>query len=119
MTNPNDDVERFKRIRDQQLKARDPQKKERKIQRSISTRQRKSRKSFSFREMLDDVPRKWSGLILGAFLGLLVVAFLPLFISGSWVTLLGLGIMFFLAFVGFATGHAIDGKRELEDLIGK
>ena len=57
MPNTEDDVERFKRIRDQQLKARDPQTRERKIQREISLRQRKSRQSFSFRKMLADVPR--------------------------------------------------------------
>ncbi|MCH7588942.1 MAG: hypothetical protein IIC78_13065 [Chloroflexi bacterium] len=119
MPNTEDDVERFKRIRDQQLKARDPQTRERKIQREISLRQRKSRQSFSFRKMLADVPRAWSGLILGVFLGLLASIIMPLFISASWVNLLGLAITFFLAILGLAVGHALDGKQELEDLIGK
>lgn len=119
MINPESDVERFKRIRDRQLKARDPQTRERQIQHDISIRQRKSRQSFSFRKMLTDVPRAWSGLILGVFLGLLASIILPLFISAAWVNLLGLGITFFLAILGLAVGHALEGKRELEDLIGK
>ena len=119
MPNTENDAERFKRIRDQQLKARDPQTREHKIQHDISIRQRKSRQSFSFRKMLADVPRTWSGLILGIFLGLLVSIILPLFISASWVNFLGLGITFFLAILGLAVGHGLDGRRELEDLIGK
>ena len=119
MTKSNDEVERFKRIRDKQLQARDPQKKERRIQHNISVRQRKSRQSFSFGKMLSELPRAWIGLIIGVFIGFLVLLILPLFSSASWVNLLGLAITLFLAILGFTIGYAIDGKRELEDLVGK
>lgn len=119
MPNQENDVERFKRIRDQQLRARDPQKGERRIHHEISTRHKRTREPMSFKKMFDDVPRKWTGLFLGAFLGFLILIFLPSFIDNRWVDLIGVGAMLFLALIGLAIGQAIDSKKELEDLIGK
>jgi hypothetical protein len=117
MTNGKDDAERFKRIRDQQLRARDPQKAQRKMHRGIATRHKKSREPFNFQKIFTDVPRKWTGMILGACLGLLVMVILPSFVTGRWTSFIGLGVLVILTFIGFAVGQAADVKKDLEDLI--
>jgi hypothetical protein len=119
MPERNDEVERFRRIRDQQLRARDPQKTERKIHHEIATRRRKSREPFSFRSMVSEVPKKWGGLILGGFLGFVVLVLLPNVIEHRLVDVIGILVMMFLMLIGFATGQAADAKKDLEDLIKK
>lgn len=117
MSSQNDEVERLKRIRDQQLKARDPQKKVRKTQHNIATRYKSSRKQETAKSVMADIPKKWLGFVGGLFLGFLVLMVLPSFLDSNWTDLIGIGVMVILGFFGFAVGQAADAKAELEDLI--
>lgn len=119
MSNRNDEVDRLKRIRDQQLSARDPQKKQRKIQHDISKRYRSSRETFTFKKFWTDVDQKWRGILLGAFLGIIVMVTLPKFVQSALADLVGIGVFIFLMLMGFLIGQAADAKAELEDLIKK
>lgn len=115
----NDEVERLKRLRDQQLRARDPQKKQKKLQHNISKRYRQSREPFSFKKLWQDVEQKWRGILIGGFLGFLVLILLPSFVDSDWTELIGIGILVFLMLIGFAIGQAADSRDELRDLIHK
>lgn len=117
MSNQSNEVERLKRIRDNQLRARDPQKKVNKTQRHIATRYRQSRKSLTAKSVFADIPKKWAGFVVGLFLGVLVLLLLPLFSDSSSNDFIGIGVMAILAFLGFAIGQAADAKADLEDLI--
>lgn len=119
MPDRNDEVERYKRIRDQQLRARDPQKSERRIHHDIATRHRRTREPFSFRRMVSEVPKKWGGLIIGGFLGFVILVLLPNVIEHRLIDLIGILVMMFLMLIGFAIGQAADAKKDLEDLIKK
>jgi VIT1/CCC1 family predicted Fe2+/Mn2+ transporter len=115
----NDEVERLKRLRDQQLRARDPQKKQKQLQHNISKRYRQSREPFSFKKFWQDVDQKWRGLLIGGFLGFLVLVLLPIFVDSAWTELIGIAVILFLMLMGFAIGQAADARDELRDLIHK
>ena len=115
----NDEVERLKRLRDRQLRARDPQKKQKQLQHNISKRYRQSREPFSFAQFWRDVDQKWRGLLIGGFLGFLVLVLLPSFVDSAWIELIGVGVLVFLTLMGFAIGQAADSRDELRDLIHK
>jgi uncharacterized protein YacL len=117
MSNQKNDVERLKRIRDKQLRARDPQKKVRKTQHNIASRYRSSRKPETAKSVMADIPKKWLGFVIGLFLGFIVLVLLPMFVDSTSTDLIGIGVMVALAFLGFAVGQAADTKSELEDLI--
>jgi uncharacterized protein YacL len=117
MPNQNEEVERLKRIRDKQLRARDPQKKVQKTQHHIARRYRSSRKPVTAKSVVADVPKKWLGFVIGLFLGFFVLLLLPYFVESKWTDVIGIGAMVFLGFLGFAVGQAADSKAEMEDLI--
>jgi VIT1/CCC1 family predicted Fe2+/Mn2+ transporter len=114
-----DEVERLRRLRDQQLEARDPQKKQRKLQHTISTRYRETREPFDLSKIWKEVDQKWRGLLLGAFLGVVVLVILPNFIESVWAEVIGVAAIFSLMLIGFAIGQAADARDELRDLIHK
>jgi uncharacterized protein YacL len=113
------DVDRFRRIRDQQLRARDPQTKDRKLQHSIAGKYRRTREPFDLKRVIRDVPHKWKGVIIGALIGLLIFVFLPYVVKVAWVELIGIMAILFCILLGFAIGQAADARDELRDLIKK
>ena len=119
MGNRNDEVERFKRLRDQQLRARDPQKKQQQLQHNISKRYKQSREPFSFTKIWQEVEHKWRGILIGGFLGFILLIILPNFLDSGWAEVVGVGAIFLLMIIGFAIGQAADARDELRDLIHK
>lgn len=119
MSNEDKELKRLKRIRDQQLRARDPQVKQRKIQRNIAVKQRKAVRKFSLREILADIPHKAKGALMGAVIGLAISIVLPMFFEAYWVDIAGIAAIFVLAIMGFLFGQASDTRDSLNKLIGK
>ena len=119
MSHQNDEVERLKRIRDQQLQARDPQKKQRQLQHNISKRYRSSQETFSFKKLWMGVEQKWRGIVIGAFLGAIVLVVLPSFTDSDKAMLLGVLVFVFLLVMGYMIGQAADARDEIEDLVKK
>jgi hypothetical protein len=110
--------ERLKRIREQQIRARDPQTKERKISRQVSTQQQKKRQNESFfRDALKDVSHKAKGVYIGALLGLIVLLVLPYFVEGSMATTLGILAIPVLMLLGFIYGASFDWRDEINERI--
>lgn len=119
MVDKNDELRRLKRIRDQQLRARDPRVKQKKLQRTIATKRQKSVRKFSFLEILREVPHKIKGTLIGGIIGLLIFLFLPYFVETSWIDFVGIGAIFFLTILGFFLGQALDARDSLKELINK
>ncbi len=119
MSDKNDELRRLKRIRDQQLRARDPSVKQKKLQHTIATRRQKSVRKFSFLEILRDVSYKIKGTLIGAIIGLLIFLILPYFVEAGWIDLVGIGAIFFFTVLGFFLGQALDARDSLKELIDK
>jgi uncharacterized protein YacL len=116
MSKQNDEVERLRRLRERQLQARDPLSKQRKIDRKVTARRRKQKKSFSFRAMLD-MPYQWRGAIIGAVIGMGISIVLTLTLENQWTEVIGLLVVVFLAVLGVVFGQAMDAREELKDLM--
>jgi hypothetical protein len=119
MSNKDDELKRLKRIRDQQIRARDPTTKEKRLQHTIATRRRKSVRRFSFIGLIREVSHKARGTLIGAILGLLIFLLLPYFVKTSWIDFVGIGAIFFLTIVGYFLGQALDARDSLKELINK
>lgn len=119
MSNEDRELERLKRIRDRQLRVRDPQVKQRKIQRNIAIKRRKAVRKFSLREILAEIPHKVKDTLIGAVIGMVISIVLPIFIEAYWIDIVGIAAIFVLAIVGFFIGQAFDTRDSLKDLIGK
>jgi hypothetical protein len=111
------EAERLRRIRDQQLRSRDPLKKQRKLDHTIATKHRKAKGTFSFGKMWGEIPRRWRGLLLGALIGVGALLVAPALIPDTWGMCLGLGALPFAALLGFLIGRYEDSKQDVKDLI--
>ena len=111
------EVDRLKRIRDKQLRARDPLTKQRKLDHTIATKQRRARTTFSFGKMWQEIPHKWRGLFIGGLIGVGGLLIVPEVIPESWGMCLGLAALPFGALLGFVIGRCEDAKQDVSDLI--
>lgn len=114
---PKDDAERFRRIRDKQIAARDPMVKVRKLDHTVSQKHRRARQSFSVLRMWRDIPKMWRGTFLGGLVGVLILAVLPLWLPETWAICGGLGALGFLVALGFSLGRYEDSQDEIKDLM--
>ena len=118
MSNSNQEQERLKRLREQQLSDRDPLVKQRQFQRSTARRERRlAQKSYSFRQMWNDIPHAWRGFFYGLALGTLVLIILPLFWISPWAVPCSAATIVVLAILGAAFGRAVDTRENIKDLI--
>ena len=117
MAGDRSDLERLKRIRDRQLSARDPGKKQRKIQQTITHKHRRASQPFSMGRMIAEVPKRWTGAFIGLVFGVIAVIVLPLIMDPTQGTVLGFGLMGFIALMGFLVGRARDAMDDITDLI--
>jgi uncharacterized protein YacL len=117
MSDNNSEIERLRRLRQQQLAARDPHAKQRDINRKVSARRRKLKKQGAFQDMLTDMAYKWKGVIVGALIGIIISIVLSLTVEAWWVELAGLAAVIVLASIGLILGQAFDAREELKYLI--
>ena len=113
-----DEIERIKRIRDAQIQARDPTVKQRQVQGKIATKYHRTKSQEHFvRDAWGKFENIWKGLILGAFLGVLVMVFLPQFLPGQLGLLLGVSAIPLLMALGALFGAAFDWRDKIQDHI--
>ncbi len=118
MNNHESEQERLKRIRDQQIRARDPQIKERQTSRRISHQQTRKRQNESFfKDAVKDVPHRVKGLYIGALLGLIILLVLPYFVEGRTATVVGIAAIPILMGLGFFYGSSFDWRDDIRDRI--
>lgn len=114
---PDNDTDRFRRIRDKQVAARDPMVKVRKLDRSVSQKQRRMRERFSIARMWTDIPKTWRYALVGGLVGLVVLLVLPTFVPEPWGVLGGIGALIFLLILGLSLGNYEDSRDEVKHLV--
>ena len=115
MSNSSNDSERLRRIREQQLQARDPQKKQRKIQGRVSSQYR-SRQKYTVKDGVRDIHHKWKGLFIGLFIGVIIWVLLVAFVEKTWVDLVGILAVLAFAIIGFIYGSSLDWRDDIRDV---
>ena len=117
MSSQNDDLERIQRIRERQLRARDPLAAQRKSQRLAATRY--TRTKVTFREVMREIPGKWRGMIIGGFVGFILALILdrvlhirlPKF-DAFWASYVWYSLIVFGVIVGRVLAMAMDWSEE-------
>ena len=117
MSNRNDDPERIQRIRERQLRARDPLASQRKSQRLAATRYTPTK--VTFREVMREIPGKWRGMIIGGFVGFILALILdrvlhirlPKF-DAFWASYVWYSLIVFGVIVGRVLAMAMDWSEE-------
>ncbi len=121
MTRQSDEIERLIRIRDQQIQARDPLKKQDRLNREVVRRRRQAASSFSYGgtigEMFASLSHKLRGLIYGLILGTVASVPMVLLLEQEWALAGGLVTFFTFPIIGFAVGAAFDWRDSLRDEI--
>jgi uncharacterized membrane protein len=114
---PGNDSERFRRIRDKQIAARDPMVKVRKLDHSVSQKRRRMSESFSLTRMWTDIPKTWRYMIVGGLVGVVVLLVLPHFVPAPWGVVGGVGAIVFLVLLGLSLGSYEDSRDEVKHLV--
>lgn len=105
------EIERIKRIRERQLRTRDPKAYDRKIMKKVSTGHRK-KSQLTFRDVLKDIPGGWWGMLFGAFFGIVVAVPVSTVMEVSWAEYLGIVIVFACIVIGRVLGAVLDWRKE-------
>ncbi|MBW8011802.1 MAG: hypothetical protein FVQ83_11280 [Chloroflexi bacterium] len=108
--------ERIQRIRSEQIKARDPLEKDRRVSRKVTARRRVKRKNEKFiMDSIKDVPYVFRGGIIGLILGFVVILILPYFFEENWVFLVSLVVTIILVVIGTIFGASLDWRDDIRD----
>ncbi|MBC8336964.1 MAG: hypothetical protein ISR59_13135 [Anaerolineales bacterium] len=119
MFDGNQEQERLKRLRDQQLRARDPHVKQRKFQRRTAERERKRDNSYTLGDLWKDIPLMVRYLLGGFLLGGLVILILPLIWDSPWVKIVSfVAALAIIIFTGIL-GNAVTVRENLKDFTRK
>jgi hypothetical protein len=109
--------ERWRRLRDGQVAARDPQTKQRRLHGQIARKQRSSVESFSIGRLWSEIPQIWKGALYGLFLGILGIVLVPLVWTSPWALPCAATIAVFATILGLIIGRAADTRDSLKDLM--
>ena len=120
MSKSDDEIERLMRIRDQQVRARDPYKKQKKSQQKVTTRAKSKRQQVTgktiARDMVGLFSNRWKGALIGAGVGIVVLIIITL-IWTTWVAaLIGLAITLVTTIAGLIIGSLFDWRDEVNDI---
>jgi len=112
----NDEQERLRRLRDRQLADRDPQVKQKQIQRVITQRERKEHsKGYTLGEAWRTVPHLYRSPLICFIIGTVVTFLLPVVWKSSWAFWVGVIATVFMVIIGFIVGEALDLRDNLKD----
>lgn len=115
---PESEQERLKKLRDRQIRARDPLVKERKVSRQVADQQRRKRKNERFiRDSVGAVSHKVKGAYIGALLGLVIMLLLPMVMENRMANILGILAIPFLIALGLLIGASFDWRDDIRDHI--
>jgi len=103
-----EEIERIRRIRERQLAARDPTSAERRLHQEIAARRKP--KKITFWDVMQNIPAKWWGMILGGIVGFILALILDQIlqiqipnVKGFWVEYM----WYSLVFAGIAVGRGL------------
>ena len=114
----NAEQERLKRLRERQLTDRDPQVKQKQIQRTITHRERKARSQrITLGETWQTIPQVYRCPLIGFLIGMCITFFLPFVWDSSWAVWVGLIATVLLIIYGVILGHSLDLRDDLRDFM--
>ncbi len=117
MLDGNKEQERLKRLREQQLRARDPHVKQRQFQRTTAERERKRDKSYSLGKLWHDLPLVLRYSLGGFLLGLLISLILPTLWDSPLVKIVSIIIVVVLTIFSGIVGNAVAVRENVKDLM--
>ncbi len=117
MANDRSEIERLKKLRERQLAARDPHKKQRKLQQTVTRKYRRATEPFSMGRMWDQTPSIWKGLLFGMLFGVIAILVLPLFMESPTAIAVGIIVLVVATIMGFLVGRAADARDDIQDLL--
>jgi fatty acid desaturase len=107
--------ERLKRIRDQQIAARNPRSKEENFSRTMQKRDKKLQRKISAASVWNDIPHKVRSTAIALVIGLILFLVVPMYWTWEWAFVIMLGVALIFAIVGFVIGNALDARDRLRD----
>ncbi|MDP1546939.1 MAG: hypothetical protein Q8L87_13040 [Anaerolineales bacterium] len=113
----NQEQERLRKLREQQLQSRDPLIKQRKFQRNMSVKETRMRKSFSLVKAWGDIPHIIKVPFYGLLLGIAITILLPSLWVSPYATIAGAGMTLILIVFGLTLGNALDTRDKIKDNI--
>jgi hypothetical protein len=112
----NAEEERLKRLRDQQLAARNPRTKGENFSRKMVQRNRKLERQITVGSVWNSIPHKWRSAGGGLLLGLILIFLVPQYWISDWALPAMIGVTVLLIMLGVVIGNALDVRDELRDL---
>jgi hypothetical protein len=101
MRNEKDEIERLKRLRQQQISARDPTAKDKAYYGMVSRRARPGKLTLG--GVLKDFESKWTWMFAGGIIGLILAVLIVVAVKASWAPLAAGAVIF----AGFAIGRLL------------
>jgi VIT1/CCC1 family predicted Fe2+/Mn2+ transporter len=117
MLDGNQEQERLKRLREQQLRARNPKKKEQQFQRITADHERRRDRSYTLNDLWKDTPIIIRYMLIGFLLGLLIAVALPLFWQSPWLKLVSLVVIVAITAFSGIVGNAVAARDKIKDLM--
>ena len=117
MSNESQEQERLKRLREQQLRARDPHVKQRQHQKMTAERERKRDTSYTLGDLWQDIPLVVRYAVGGFLLGLLVSLILSSLWDSPWLKIVSIAIVIALTVFSGIVGNAIAVREKVKDLM--
>jgi hypothetical protein len=111
---PESEAERLKRLREKQLRDRDPLEHERKFQRNSSVKEKRMQKPISLKEDWRKVPYIVKIPLLTLILGIVGTLILPLLWDWQYSTFAGAGVTIVAILFGAVLGNAIDLREDIK-----
>ena len=108
MSRQNEELERIKRIRDQQLATRDPRARDHALQ---QVRARRQSKKLTVRNILADFTAKWTWMVVGGAIGAALAIVVNLVFKVTWAEYVGYGLILF----GMVVGRILGAIRDWGD----
>lgn len=111
---PESEVERLKRLRDKQLNTRDPLRKERNFQRTLSVKEKRMKKPISLMDDWRQIPYVIKTPLFMLLFGIIGTTILVRLWSWQYAVYAGAGITLGLMMFGAVLGNALDLREDIK-----
>jgi hypothetical protein len=112
---PDQESERLKRLRERQLKDRDPLVKERSFQRVTSVKEKRMQKRFSLIKEWAAVPYIIKVPLYCLILSVIIMVTLPAVLDSPYTRYISIGVIVILLIVGAISGYIMDYNDRIKD----
>ncbi len=111
---PDSEVERLKRLREKQLKERDPLAGERKFQKNLAIKEKRMRKPLSLTEDWKNVPYVIKLPLYALLGGVVGSVILSAMWSWAYAVYAGIGVTILIAIFAAVLGNALDLRNDIK-----